>query len=138
MLAAGDSQPGLMGVWARSKAKVCFRVTGDSGWLTLEIPSVHGALGNDYSAQVDMPVGTEEQSYDIDKNSWTPVGESADEQGRKFMLVELRTLMKLAVGTTGEAVGSATAGGTSTAVTTYQPGTGGLPAAGTRFGASAR
>ncbi|MFJ6908250.1 trypsin-like serine protease [Streptomyces griseoluteus] len=31
-----------------------------------------------------------------------------------------------------------TAGGTSAAVTTYQPGTGGLPAAGSRFGASAR
>ncbi|MFJ6908249.1 hypothetical protein [Streptomyces griseoluteus] len=91
VLAACDSEPGLMEVWARSKDKVCFRVTGNSGWLTLEIPSVYGIKGNDYSAQVDMTVGTEEQSYDIDKNSWTPVGESADEQGREFMLVEIRT-----------------------------------------------
>lgn len=91
VLATCDSQPGLMEVWARSKDKICFRVTGNSGWLTLEIPSVYGIKGNDYSAQVDMTVGTEEQSYDIDKNSWTPVGESADAQGREFMLVEIRT-----------------------------------------------
>ncbi len=38
-----------------------------------------------------MTTGTEEKSFDIDKNTWTAVGESADEQGREFMLVEIRT-----------------------------------------------
>ncbi|MFK0157445.1 hypothetical protein ACIQVL_13120 [Streptomyces sp. NPDC090499] len=83
---------GLLEVWARDRTdKICFRATGNSGYLSLEIPSVYAIRGNDYSTQVDMTVGTEEQSYDIAENAWTPVGESADEQGREFMLVEIRT-----------------------------------------------
>ncbi len=85
------SGTGQLEVWARSKDKICFQVTGNSGWLTLEIPSVYGIKGNDYATQVDMTTGTEEKSFDIDKNTWTAVGESADEQGREFMLVEIRT-----------------------------------------------
>ncbi|GEC09735.1 hypothetical protein SSP24_73900 [Streptomyces spinoverrucosus] len=82
---------GLLEVWARNSDKICFRTTGDSGYLTLEIPSVYSIKGNDYAAQVDMTVDGTEQSYDIARNTWTPVGESADEQGREFMLVEIRT-----------------------------------------------
>ncbi|MDH6440498.1 hypothetical protein M2158_009039 [Streptomyces sp. SAI-144] len=83
---------GLLEVWARDRGeKVCFRATGNSGYLALEIPSVYAIRGNDYTTQVDMTVGTEEQSYDISQNAWTPVGESADEEGREFMLVEIRT-----------------------------------------------
>lgn len=45
----------------------------------------------------------------------------------------------LAVGIPGEAVGTAAkAGATNAAITTYQPGQGGLPAAGARFGCAAR
>jgi hypothetical protein len=84
------SGTGQLEVWARSKDKICFQVTGNSGWLTLEIPSVYGIKGNDYATQVDMTTGTEEKSFDVDKNAWTAVGESADEQGREFMLVEIR------------------------------------------------
>ncbi|MFH8473360.1 hypothetical protein [Streptomyces sp. NPDC018000] len=82
---------GYLEVWAREKEKICFQVVGNSGWLTMEIPSVYGVKGNDYTAQVDMTVGTEEKTFDIDKNAWTAVGESADEQGRDHMLVEIRT-----------------------------------------------
>ncbi|WNM35088.1 hypothetical protein RKE30_34360 [Streptomyces sp. Li-HN-5-11] len=90
-LADCASGTGFLEVWARSRDKVCFQVTGNSGWLTLEIPSVYAVRGNDYAAQVDMTVGTEEKSFDVAKNSWTPVGESADPQGREHMLVEIRT-----------------------------------------------
>jgi hypothetical protein len=38
-----------------------------------------------------MTVGTEEKSFDILKNSWTPVGEAADTEGRDHMLVEIRS-----------------------------------------------
>jgi hypothetical protein len=38
-----------------------------------------------------MQVGSEEKTWDIKKNSWTSVGESADEHGRDFMLMEIRT-----------------------------------------------
>ncbi|MFD0316897.1 hypothetical protein [Streptomyces flavalbus] len=91
VLATCDSEAGLLEVWARSSVdRICFRTTGDSGFLTLEIPSVFSVRGNDYSTQVDMTVDGEEKSYDIEKNTWTPVGESA-EQGREYALVEIRT-----------------------------------------------
>ncbi|MER8199719.1 hypothetical protein ABTY00_38135 [Streptomyces microflavus] len=91
-LADCTSETGLLEVWARSKAKVCFKVTGSSGWLTLEIPAVYGIRGSaSQTAQVDMTVGTEERSFDVAKDAFTPVGESADEQGRDYLLIEIRT-----------------------------------------------
>ncbi|MEU0029096.1 hypothetical protein [Streptomyces sp. NPDC006335] len=82
---------GQLEVQARDKSKVCFDVKGASGWLTLELPSVYLIRGNDYTTEADMTVGSEQQSYDIAKNTWTPVGESADEQAREWTLLELRT-----------------------------------------------
>lgn len=92
VLADCAAEAGLLEVWARSKEKICFKVTGNSGWLTLEIPSVYAVKGSaDQSAQVDMTVGTEEKSFDVAKDTWTAVGESADPEGRDHMLVEIRT-----------------------------------------------
>ncbi|MFD8194201.1 hypothetical protein [Streptomyces wuyuanensis] len=87
------SGPGLLEVWARENkgAKYCFKVVGNSGWLTLEIPSVALIRGNDYTTEVDMTVGAEEKTFDIAKNAWTSVGESTDEQGREHVLVEIRS-----------------------------------------------
>ncbi|WP_225320735.1 hypothetical protein [Streptomyces luteolifulvus] len=82
---------GQLEVMARDKSKVCFAVKGNSGWLTVEIPSVYLIRGNDYATEADLTVGTEETTYDITKNTWTPVGESADEQAREWTLLELRT-----------------------------------------------
>ncbi|MFE2048532.1 hypothetical protein [Streptomyces sp. NPDC059459] len=83
---------GLLQVMARREAEtICFRTVGNSGWLTLEIPAVYVMRGNDYDTQVDMTVGDEEKSFDLEKNTWTSVGESADEQGREHLLVEIRT-----------------------------------------------
>ncbi|MEV7676798.1 hypothetical protein [Streptomyces sp. NPDC088752] len=91
-LADCASESGLLEVWARSREKICFKVTGNSGWLTLEIPAVYGIRGSaTQTAKVDMTVGTEEKSFDVAKDIFTPVGESADEQGRDHMLVEIRT-----------------------------------------------
>ncbi|MEU0948280.1 hypothetical protein ABZ379_37155 [Streptomyces canus] len=90
-LADCASGTGQLEVQARDKSKVCFDVKGTSGWLTLEVPSVYLIRGNDYSTEADMTVGSEQQSYDIAKNAWTPVGESADEQAREWTLLELRT-----------------------------------------------
>nr|WSZ20481.1 hypothetical protein OH837_47920 [Streptomyces canus] len=90
-LADCASGTGQLEVQARDKSKVCFDVKGNSGWLTLELPSVYLVRGNDYTTEVDMTVGTEETTYDIAKNAWTPVGESTDEQGREFILLEIRS-----------------------------------------------
>ncbi|WP_374200964.1 hypothetical protein [Streptomyces bambusae] len=81
----------LLEVWSRANDKICFRVTGTTGYLTLEIPAVFAVRGNSYTTQVDMTTGTEAKTFDVNKNAWTPVGESADEQGRDFMLMEIRT-----------------------------------------------
>ncbi|MFE1070614.1 hypothetical protein ACFW5W_05200 [Streptomyces sp. NPDC058783] len=87
-----SSGTGFIEVLARRQSsKVCFKVVGNSGWLTMEIPAVYSMKGNDYTTQVDMTVGAEEQSYELDKNTWTAVGESADEQGREHVLVEIRS-----------------------------------------------
>ncbi|MBW8740212.1 MAG: hypothetical protein JF621_24955 [Streptomyces turgidiscabies] len=82
----------LLEVWAREKAdRICFKVVGTSGWLTLEIPAVYAIKGNDYATAVDMTVGTEEKSFDVARNTWTAVGEAADPEGREHMLVEIRS-----------------------------------------------
>ncbi|WP_406398426.1 hypothetical protein OH805_05575 [Streptomyces sp. NBC_00879] len=91
-LADCASGAGLLEIMARDKAdKICFKVVGNSGWLTLEIPAVYAIKGNDYTTAVDMTVGTEEKSFDITKNAWTSVGEAADTEGRDHMLVEIRS-----------------------------------------------
>nr|WP_257003096.1 hypothetical protein [Streptomyces sp. Alain-F2R5] len=82
----------LLQILARRTADpVCFKTVGDSGWLTLEIPAVYTIRGNDYDTQVDMTVGDEEKSFDIEKNTWTAVGESTDGDRREHLLVEIRT-----------------------------------------------
>ncbi|MFF3017337.1 hypothetical protein [Streptomyces sp. NPDC057939] len=91
VLADCASATDLLEVWSRANDKICFRVTGTTGYLSLEIPAVFAVKGNSYSAKVDMTTGPEEKQFDVNKNAWTPVGESADEQGRDFMLMEIRT-----------------------------------------------
>jgi hypothetical protein len=71
---------------------ICFLVTGNSGWLTMEIPDVFTIRGTDYTTQVDMTAGTEHRTYDIDKNLWTGVGEG-DGEPDAYALVEIRTSM---------------------------------------------
>jgi hypothetical protein len=68
----------------------CFQVTGNSGWLTLQMPSVYLFRGNDYTTQIDMTTGTDKETFDITKDTWTSVGETTDPDGRAFSLVEIR------------------------------------------------
>ncbi|WP_437294760.1 hypothetical protein [Sorangium sp. So ce426] len=91
VLADCASQTGLLEVFARKrKHSICFRVTGNSGYLSLEIPAVYAIRGNDYTIQVDIAVDNEVRSYEIQKNEWLPVGESTGET-KEVTLVEIRT-----------------------------------------------
>ncbi|MFD3547889.1 hypothetical protein ACFWUW_20195 [Streptomyces sp. NPDC058655] len=91
-LAECGSAPDLLEFWSREDEKsICFRVTGTQGYLALEIPAVFSVKGNSYATEVDLAVGDEEKTYTVKKNTWTPVGESTDPQGRDFMLMEIRT-----------------------------------------------
>ncbi|MFF0480707.1 hypothetical protein [Streptomyces sp. NPDC004435] len=89
LLAPCGSEAGLLEVWARGRDKVCFKVTGSSGFLSLDIPAVFAIKGNDYSTSVDMTVGAEQKSFDLVKNAWTSVGEATDPEGRDHALVEI-------------------------------------------------
>lgn len=90
-LATCDSEPGLLEVWARSRPRdrYCFKVTGDRGYLSLDLPAVFGVKGNSYDTEVNMTVAGTTRSFDIEKNTWTPVGETNDDQGRPHTLVEI-------------------------------------------------
>lgn len=78
-------------MWSRSKESVCFRVTGDSGFLTMEMPAVYGVRGNSYQTDVTMTVGDQEKRYEIAQNAWTNVGEAAEPEDGDHMLVEITT-----------------------------------------------
>ncbi|WP_329457311.1 hypothetical protein [Streptomyces sp. NBC_01497] len=90
-LADCEDGTGQLQFWSRKNEEVCFEVKGDSGWLTLEIPSVYGVNGNDYATQVDMTTGDETKTFDVPKNQFAPIGQSADPDGRDFVLVEIRS-----------------------------------------------
>ncbi|WP_405697917.1 hypothetical protein OHA99_24890 [Streptomyces coelicoflavus] len=90
-LATCTSGTGQLEVYSRSNAKLCFRVTGESGWLTLEVASVYGVQTPAYDTEFEMTVDAETTSVDVPANSWQGVGASADPEGRPHMLVEIRT-----------------------------------------------
>ncbi|MFF3845866.1 hypothetical protein [Streptomyces sp. NPDC002328] len=90
-LAACANGTGQLEIYSQSSSKVCFNVTGDAGWLTLEIPSVYGVRTNGYEAEFGLTVDTKTTSVDVPADSWQGVGQSADPQGRPHMLVEIKT-----------------------------------------------
>ncbi|MGW4025258.1 hypothetical protein [Streptomyces sp. NPDC005009] len=92
ILADCASDENLLQVWATGHStRFCFRVTGNEGYLALEMPAVYSVRGNDYQTQVDMTVDGEEHTYDIARNTWTAVGASADPESGPQTLVEIRT-----------------------------------------------
>ncbi|CAL9408813.1 MULTISPECIES: hypothetical protein [Streptomyces] len=92
VLAECKSGTNQLEVWSyESVEAICFNVSGNSGWLTMEIPSVFGIRGNDFNTEVDMTTEGEEKTFDVEKNLWTAVGQTADEEGRDFALLEIRT-----------------------------------------------
>lgn len=93
-----DSQPGLIEIMTeqgREKpdkvggGRYCFRVTGKSGFLSVELPRAIGGFGNDYNVNVNMVTSSEEKSFKLDKNLWTTIGKPADPQNRDFTLLEI-------------------------------------------------
>ncbi|MEV7523864.1 hypothetical protein [Streptomyces sp. NPDC091371] len=90
VLANCGSEENLLKFLARDRADVCFKVTGDEGFLTLEIKSVHGVRtadsGNTHLAMTAE--GDDRVEYDIPAKTWEGVGESVD--GREHVLVEIR------------------------------------------------
>ncbi|WP_344290672.1 hypothetical protein [Streptomyces synnematoformans] len=82
---------GLLRVWARGKPEYCFKVTGDTGYLSLDLPAVYTVRGIDYDTTLTMTVDDETKTYDIPRNQWEAVGEGTDPERRDHTLVEIRT-----------------------------------------------
>ncbi|MGW0787324.1 hypothetical protein ACWD04_03500 [Streptomyces sp. NPDC002911] len=82
----------LLEVYSRTKGRFCFRAIGDSGYLSLEVPEVYGVKGST-SHETDVTLTTEgdEQNISVAKDEWKAVGQSADPEGRDYVLVELST-----------------------------------------------
>ncbi|MFK8849633.1 hypothetical protein [Streptomyces sp. Ac-502] len=91
VLADCDSAPGLVEVFARDKGKFCFRVTGKQGYLSMELDRVYAIRGNDFALRANMKVKERSVSFDVAKNTWTAVGETADPNNRDHTLLELIT-----------------------------------------------
>ncbi|CAL9472329.1 MULTISPECIES: hypothetical protein [unclassified Streptomyces] len=92
-LATCGSRTGLLEVYTHANRLVCFSVTGTSGYLSLEIPSVYGmkgAAGVDTDVTLRAPDETV-QEVTVPENSFEPVGASIDPSGRSHILVEIRT-----------------------------------------------
>ncbi|MBU8548266.1 hypothetical protein ACH5AJ_06965 [Streptomyces rochei] len=84
--AGGDN---LLQFLARDHEDVCFRVTADEGFLTLELPAVHGVKTDDSAnTHLEMTAEGDQVEYDIPADTWKGVGESVD--GREHVLVEIR------------------------------------------------
>ncbi|MFJ5707262.1 hypothetical protein [Streptomyces sp. NPDC093105] len=89
VLADCGSDVNLLRFLARDRADVCFKVTADTGYLTLEIPSVHGVRTDDsVNTHLAMTAEGDSVEYDIPAKTWEGVGESVD--GREHVLVEIR------------------------------------------------
>ncbi|MDH2392053.1 hypothetical protein QCN29_25375 [Streptomyces sp. HNM0663] len=91
-LADCSSASGLLEVYSRTKGKICFRVTGKSGHLSLEIPTVYGVRGG-ASHQTDVTLTAEgsEQNISVASSEWKAVGETADPQRRDHDLIGITT-----------------------------------------------
>lgn len=91
------SRPGLIQIDARGLANkkggghFCFRLTGSSGYLSVELPRAYGAdaTGSDYEVRVNMITGSQTASWDLSKEHYTSVGETGDPKGREFTLLEI-------------------------------------------------
>ncbi|GHJ41166.1 hypothetical protein [Streptomyces sp. TS71-3] len=86
-----DSQEDLLEIYVRmdNTEKFCFRTTGTSGYLSLDLPAVYGAQTNDYAAELSTTVGGEEHRYHVDADSFAALGEA--NEGRHASLVEIIT-----------------------------------------------
>ncbi|WP_181442571.1 FG-GAP-like repeat-containing protein [Streptomyces tateyamensis] len=79
VLADCASGSGLVQLYSRAAnpSEVCFKITGPTGYLALEIPQVYNIKGDDHAIKATLNTAGTVSSVDINKNAWTPVGEGS-------------------------------------------------------------
>lgn len=90
LLVECDNSGQLMEVWSRSKGKFCFRIAPRGGYLTLEVPEVYLAKGDDHAIQVAVAEKGSTKHYDVARNGWTSIGEGTDPDNGPATLLEIR------------------------------------------------
>jgi hypothetical protein len=86
-----NSGSDLVRVWSRSKGQLCFRISGTTGYLTMELPEVYLISGgSDHTIQATVTIEGNVGTVQVPKNTWTPVGEGADAESRPAALLEFR------------------------------------------------
>lgn len=92
VLADCTSSGSLMEVYSRTKEKVCFRVTGNTGYLSLEIPAVYGVKADAaHKAEMTLTADGSKQNITLDKAQWKAAGETSDPERRAHVLMEIST-----------------------------------------------
>ncbi|MBB4945248.1 V8-like Glu-specific endopeptidase [Kitasatospora gansuensis] len=88
-LADCTSTDNLIEVFSRTfdtgSVKVCFKVTGPTGFLALELPKVYSVKGDDHAVKATLNTGGSVSSVDIKKNLYTPVGEGTSTDGTTLL-----------------------------------------------------
>ncbi|MFC5645019.1 trypsin-like serine protease [Kitasatospora cinereorecta] len=112
VLADCASGSGLVQLYSRAltPSQVCFKVTGQTGYLALEIPQVYNIKGDDHAIKATLNTDGKVSSVDVNKNAWTPVGEGSSTG--TTTLLELNATDGLAVSATNAypAIGAVTVG----------------------------
>lgn len=89
-LADCASDGSLLVVHSRTHGETCFRVTGKSGYLSLEIPAVYGIRSTPlHQTDVRLTAEGSEQNISLPKNEWKGVGQISDPEGRDHALIEI-------------------------------------------------
>ncbi|KDN20891.1 hypothetical protein [Amycolatopsis rifamycinica] len=85
VLVACGSQPGLLELHAynsadhdRDPGHYCFKVSGPTGYLRLEVPNAYQLLGdNQHAVQATVEINGQTSTVPISKTGWTGIGEGA-------------------------------------------------------------
>lgn len=89
LVACTNAETNLRLIARNQDGNICFRVTGPTGYLAVDIPSVSGVRTGNFEAHVTLTVADEETTYEAAPNTWTPVGEGIPGEP-EATLVEIR------------------------------------------------
>ncbi|MEV7023270.1 trypsin-like serine protease [Kitasatospora sp. NPDC093558] len=89
-LADCASGPGLVQLFSRAAkpSSVCFRITGPTGYLALEIPKIYLIKGDDHTIKATVNTDGNAATFDVVKNAWASIGEGGS-AGSATALLEL-------------------------------------------------
>ncbi|MFJ3794249.1 trypsin-like serine protease [Kitasatospora sp. NPDC090091] len=77
VLADCAAGPGQVQLYSRAAnpSKVCFKINGPAGYLALEIPKIYNIKGDDHTVKATVSTDGNASTFDVVKNTWTPIGE---------------------------------------------------------------